>query len=109
MATSTDPRALRDDDAGDLISGVISDAKDLASAEIDKLKAEVSEVGKKAKIAGVGLGFLIVAAVMLGQALAFGMIALGIPAWGAFAILAVVTAACGIVFIKYPRDVANAT
>lgn len=99
-------RQLRDDDAGDLISGVISDARELAVAEVDKLKAEVKQVGRSAKIAGVGLGFLIAATVMLGQALGFGLIALGLPAWAAFAIVAAITTLCGIVFLKYPRDAA---
>jgi hypothetical protein len=100
---------LRDDDAGDLITGVISDARELATAEIDKLKAEVKQVGQSAKIAGVGLGFLIAATVLLGQALGFGLVALGLPAWAAFAILAAITTLCGVVFLKYPRDVAKAT
>lgn len=106
---ATDQHRLRNDDAGDLISGVISDARELAVAEVDKLKAEVKQIGKSAKIAGVGLGFLITAAVLLGQALGFGLIALGVPAWAAFAILAVVAAVGGVVFVKYPRDVAKAT
>lgn len=100
---------LRDHDAGDLISGVVQDARELAVAEIDKLKAEVKQIGRSAKIAGVGLGFMIAAAVLLGQALGFGLVALGLPAWAAFAILAAITAICGVVFIKYPRDVAKAT
>jgi hypothetical protein len=99
-------RQLRDDDAGDLITGVISDARELAVAEVDKLKAEVKQVGRSAKIAGVGLGFLIAATVLLGQALGFGLIALGVPDWAAFAILAAITTLCGVVFLKYPRDAA---
>jgi Putative Actinobacterial Holin-X, holin superfamily III len=99
-------RQLRDDDAGDLISGVISDARELAVAEVDKLKAEVKQVGRSAKIAGVGLGFLIAATVMLGQALGFGLVALGVPPWAAFAIVAAITTLCGVVFLKYPRDAA---
>ena len=106
---ATDRHALRDDDAGDLITGVISDARELAVAEVDKLKAEISQVGRKAKIAGIGLGFMIAAAVLLGQALGFGLVALGVPAWAAFAILAAITTLCGVVFLKYPRDVAKAT
>lgn len=105
----TDRQKLRDDDAGDLITGVISDARELAVAEVDKIKAEVSEVGRKAKIAGVGLGFLVASTVLLGQALGFGMVALGVPEWAAFAILAAICTACGVVFLKFPREVAKAT
>jgi hypothetical protein len=100
---------LRNDDAGDLITGVLSDARELAGAEIDRLKAEVKQVGQSAKIAGVGLGFLIAATVLLGQALGFGLVALGVPEWAAFAILAAVTTLGGVVYLKYPRDVAKAT
>lgn len=106
---ATDHHALRDDDAGDLITGVLQDARELAVAEVDKIKAEVKEVGHKAKVAGIGLGFLITAAVLLGQALGFGLVALGVPAWAAFAILAAITTLCGVVFLKYPREVAKAT
>lgn len=106
MATTT---SLRDQDAADLITGVLADARELAVAEVDKLKAEVSNVGTKAKIAGVGLGFLVASAVLLGQALGFALIALGVPPWASFAILAVITAIAGVVFVKYPRDVAKAT
>ncbi|MBA3539853.1 MAG: phage holin family protein [Deltaproteobacteria bacterium] len=96
-------------DATDLISGAFSDAKELASAQIDKLKAEARQVGATAKITGIGLAFSIVAAIMAGQALGFGLMALGLPTWAAFAIVAVVVGVAGVIFLKYPRDIAEAT
>ena len=105
-----DPRS---EDPGELISGVISDARELAVAEVDKFKAEAKQVGKQvgdtAKLAGIGLGILIMATIFLGQALGFGLVALGVPDWAAFGILALVTGIAALVFIKYPRGVAKAT
>ena len=105
----TDHRALAQEDPGELIAGVLHDARELAVAEVDKLKAEAKQLGQSAKITGIGLGILIAATVFLGQALGAALVALGVPAWVAFGILAALTATGGIVFIKYPRDVAKAT
>lgn len=106
MATQLRPEYQ---EPAELISGVLTDARDLAVAEVDKVKAEVRRAGEAAKITAIGLGIQIVAAVMLGQALAAGLVVLGLPAWSAFAILAALTAVVGMLFVKYPRSVAKAT
>lgn len=95
----------RSEDPAELISGVLHDARELAAAEVDKLKAEVKQVGQTAKTTGIGLGMMIVAAVLLGQALGFGLFAAGLPMWASFGIVGTVFLVCGIVFVKYPRDV----
>ena len=91
-------------DTGQLISGVLSDARDLATAEVDKLKAEaitqVKEVGEEVKVISVGLLILTVAAVMLASAISLGIAALGAPPWLAFLIVA---AACGITGVLFLR------
>ncbi|HEY6173125.1 MAG TPA: phage holin family protein [Kofleriaceae bacterium] len=95
---------LEHQDQPGLISGVLSDARDLAVAEVDKLKAEAivkaKDVGSEIRMASIGLLILTVAAILLGVALALALGAAGVPAWLAFAIVAVVCAIVGIVFLK---------
>jgi len=107
MATNT---TQRDSDLGptELLGGVLDDARELASAEIDKLKAEVKQVGETAKITGIALGILIMAAVMIGTAIALGLAAAGLPSWAGFAIVGVLATFAGVMVVKHPRALANA-
>jgi hypothetical protein len=103
----------RNEQPAELISGVISDARDLAMAEVDKLKAEavtqVKSVGEEVKIVSVGALILTVAAIMLGTAISLGVAALGVPPWAGFGIVAVVFGVAGFVFITQRRAIAKAT
>ncbi|HEX4418635.1 MAG TPA: phage holin family protein [Kofleriaceae bacterium] len=102
----------RDEQPAELISGVLHDARDFALAEVDKLKAEaiteVKEVGQEIKVASVGLLILTVAAVLLGVACSLGLIALGLPDWAGFGIVAVVFGGLGVLFLKQRHSIAKA-
>jgi hypothetical protein len=109
MEPNTHLRDHADEPPAELISGVLNDARDLATAEIDRLKAEVKDVGDQVKIASAGFLILTVGAVLMGVAVALGLAALGVPAWLAFGIVAIVFGIAGIVFLKKRRAIAKAT
>ena len=98
----------QDERAGQLISGVLQDARDLAVAEVDKLKAEaitqVKHAGEGAGYAGAGVLLLTMAAAMLGIAIGLGLAAAGLPAWLALGLVALAYAGVGAGLVKLALD-----
>lgn len=92
----------------EIIGDVIDDARELASAEMDKLRAEAKQVGETAKITGIALGILVMAAVMIGTAISLGLTAAGLPPWAGFGIVGMLAAIGGVLVAKHPRKLANA-
>lgn len=86
-----------------LIGEVLDDAREIANAEIDKLKAEAKQVGETAKITGIAFGILIVAAMLIGTALSLGLVAAGLPAWASFGIVGVVAVLAGVLVARKAR------
>ncbi|CAN5793713.1 hypothetical protein BH11MYX2_BH11MYX2_37320 [soil metagenome] len=105
MERHHDPAAVS---SAELIGGVLEDARELASAELDKLKAEAKQVGETAKITGIALAFLITSAVLVGTGGALGLGALGLPAWASFLVVGAVFGIVGTLVVKYSRAIANA-
>jgi hypothetical protein len=106
MATGNlDPH---DERAGQLISGVLHDARDLAVAQVDKLKAEaimqVKTAGEGAMYGGAGLVLLTMAAMMLGVAIACGLATAGLAWWLAFGLVAIAYGGGGAALLKRAQD-----
>lgn len=107
MATSNlDPQG---EPAGQLISGVLQDARDLAVAEVDKLKAEaivqVKSAGEGAKYGGAGLVLLTMAVMLLGVAIACGLASAGLAWWLALGLVAITYGGAGAALLKRALDV----
>lgn len=98
----------QDEQAGQLISGVLQDARELAVAEVDKLKVEainqVKSAGEGAKYAVAGLLLLTLATLMLGVAIAFGLGAAGLPAWLALGLVAIGYGGGGAGLVRLAQD-----
>ncbi|MGN6111303.1 MAG: phage holin family protein [Kofleriaceae bacterium] len=89
-----------------LFAGLISDARDLAIGHLDRMRSEIGDEfanlkGFLARLA-IAIGVLVVSAALLGIALASGLIALGLPAWVAYAIVGVIAGIVGYVLVKRP-------
>jgi ABC-type microcin C transport system permease subunit YejB len=87
-----------------LITGLVGDAKDMAAGHASKARDEIKEEFSGLKqflmmvLVSIGLG--IMGAILLSQAFALGLAALGMPMWAGYLIAAVIFIGIGIVLVK---------
>jgi len=99
MAASDDVTASHEP-ATELIGGLLADARDLATAHADRLRYEIrgdlDELGRGIKLAGVAHATVLLAGLLVSQAVAFAISdATRLPLWACFAIVGAVVAVAG--------------
>jgi len=77
---------------GTLVSKVVRDAKTLLNAQVALTRTEVQQTGQQIAVVSVfgilGLGAMSIAGLFALIALAFGFVAMGLPEWAGFLIVA---------------------
>ena len=97
---------IEDKSVGALVAMASKNISDLIRAEMDLAKMELKADAKKAAISSVMftiaavMGGLVV--IMLSIALAYGMVALGLPHWLAFLLVAVLYALLAVLLMSSP-------
>ena len=88
---------------GELVTEAIADVQRLIRQSIDLAVAELKESGKRALFASIyviaALGLLSIAGLLLIIAVAFGFVALGVPAWLAFILDALIFVSVAVVLL----------
>jgi hypothetical protein len=97
----------------DLVTGLLADAKDLATGHLGRMQHEISGEFKNLKSVmtkiAISVGAGVVGAILVGQFLAYVLVALGLPIWASYGIAAVVLIAVGFIALKLlPSDMKDA-
>ncbi|MBK7072857.1 MAG: phage holin family protein [Myxococcales bacterium] len=84
--------AVRDESNGDLVGGLLTDAKELIDAHVDQLelevRAEVAALATTIRMTAIAIAACVLAGLLLGQAAAVGLsAATGMPLWASLAIV----------------------
>jgi hypothetical protein len=91
-AVTQSPGNASEPSTGDLVSQAIKDVTTLVKCEIDlakvELRGDARRVGLAVALSGTIMFFGFLILVMLSFAYGYGLVALGIPAWAAFLIVA---------------------
>ena len=98
-------RSPREESTGDLVGGLLSDAKELVSAHGQQLKLEVkSEVAsltETIKLTGIAIAAVVLSGLLLSQAVALGIAAAsGLPLWACYGLVGAVLAIAGYVVLR---------
>ncbi len=88
----------------ELFAGVLSDAKEIAIGHLGRMRSEIGdELGElKHYLASViiAAGVMVVAAILVGHTLAYGLIALGLPGWVGYGLAAAIAITIGVVLVR---------
>lgn len=111
MSANASASRTPDETTAELVGGLLTDARDLASAHVDQLKLEVrAEVGSMTETitrTGIAIAAFVLVGLLLGQAAAFGLAAAtGLPVWASFGLVGTAVAIAGLlVYRSRPRSV----
>ena len=102
---TTEHDSPQDEGAGDLLGGLIADAKDLVVAHGERMKLEVrgelQSLKDTMKLVGFAVGAVVLAGVLAAQAIALGLAAAtGLPTWAGYAITAAIATVGGYLMYK---------
>lgn len=93
----------------DLLAGVAGDLSDLAkgrmSAMHDEVKGELSNLKRYMLRVAIGVGIVVVGAILVGETMASALAALGVPLWVGYAISAAIMLGAGYVLLsRFPAE-----
>ena len=109
-----EPRAHagRGESTTELLGGLVADARDLAVAHLDHVQLEVKQelhnLAAAIKARAIAMCCLVVASLLVAQALAFALAALlDWPIWAGFAVIGLVVLVAAIVVARLPSKAAH--
>jgi Flp pilus assembly protein TadB len=90
-----------------LVGGIVTDARDLASAHLEQIRREskesVEDLGDSLRAAALTAAAMVVTLVAVSHALAITLVALGAPPWAAYWGVAVLAGAVALLMIRRAR------
>ena len=102
MATQND---IHGSSTPSLMAGVLSDVKKLATGHLEHTRREMGEEMTELKLtlmrATIAVGVLSVGSVMLGHAIVAGLVALGMPAWSGYLLVAAIGMSVGFYLLAH--------
>jgi uncharacterized membrane protein YqjE len=88
----------------DLVTGLLADVKDLAVGQLGRMQGEIKDELANLKSymlkVAIAVGVVVVGAVLGGHTLATVLVALGVPVWLSYALVAVLATTAGILVMK---------
>jgi hypothetical protein len=97
----------------DLMTGLLSDVKEIAMGQVGRMQGEIKDEFKNLRSMmvkiGAGVGFAVLAGILIAHTLAAVLVALGLPWWAGYLIASAVLLGIGALFLaRLPDDRQNA-